>query len=99
MIAVAILDNLGNHKLSFPNVKRYITPLILSRYRIRLETNVTDTDLRNGLDIAVKACQCKPPIFRYALLGSPKAQRRREFILSAKLVELDTPWFEKIQLR
>lgn len=88
IIALCILEVLPHSSLSFQNVKRYVTTQTLTLYRIRNETKITQTDLLIGLKMAINSCRNKPISFRYAPLGSPKAEERKQYLLTAPLPDL-----------
>ena len=87
-IAICILDTLVSNPLSPANVKRYVTSHQLSLYRIRRDTKITPIDLKVGLNIAINAIRGKGESFRYAKRGSPYAEKREHFILTANIADL-----------
>lgn len=88
MLAVAMLDTLSGHALTMPNIKRYVTSDILSSYRIKRETRITDIDLQQAQLIAIHAVRGKPVNFRFARRGSAIANERADYILKTKLIDL-----------
>jgi len=89
ILSIAILDNLGlTHSLTFPNCKRYITPELLTQYRISRETQITNTDFLIAIQMIRGAMRGKPVSFRTALKGSAIAEWRTEYMLSAPIVDL-----------
>ena len=87
-LALCILETLPAHKLTFPNVKRYITTTLLTKYTIRRETKVSDVDYSTAIDIVKKAVRSKPTPFRYASKDSPWGIKRTEYFLHTPLVDL-----------
>lgn len=89
-LAVCILDTLCQHRLTPPNVRRYVTPSHLSLYRIRSTTKITPRDYDVAMLIALNISR-KSNSYRYAPRGSPKAVEREKLILTAPLVDLLKP--------
>ena len=87
-LALCILENLGKHKITFPNVKRYITPRLLSYYNIRFATKITNQDIKIALKMVIKAMTNKPIPFRHAKNGSPWGIKREEYFLRTPLADL-----------
>lgn len=87
-IAVCILDTLAYHKLTLPNVLRYVTSRQLTLYRICEQTKITARDYEVALNIARGSLHGKPNSFRYARRGSAIAKERELYIISSKLVDL-----------
>ncbi len=87
-LALCILESFQTHKLTIPNVKRYITPDLMTRHRIRRETKISDVDFSIALDMVKKAVRSKPSPFRYASKDSPNGIAREKYFLQTPLVNL-----------
>ena len=87
-LALCILDTLSSHKLTFPNVKRYVSSDLMTTYTIRRETKVSDVDYSTALSMVKNAVRNKPIPFRYASKESPWGIKRKEHFLYAPLADL-----------
>ena len=87
-LALCIMENLSTHKLTFPNVKRYVTSDLMTRYTIRRETKVSDVDYSIALDMVKKAVRIKPIPFRHAPKDSPYGIEREKYFLKTPLANL-----------
>ena len=87
-LALCILETLPAHKLTLPNVKRYVTSDLMTTYTIRRETKVSDVDYSTAIDMVKKAVRSKPAPFRYASKDSPWGIKRKEHFLHTPLADL-----------
>ena len=83
MLAFAIIEELGTHQLTMPNVERYVLPR-RTKYCIKKEEKITETDKMIAMFIVLHACAQKPIVFRYAR-GQVWTQQRKEFMMSCDL--------------
>ena len=99
LLALAIFDSLASHKITLPNVKRYVTSDLLTHYTIRRETKISDVDIRVAIDMCAKALQpvwnedekrfqSKPASFRFAPRSSPMGLAREKYFLETPLADL-----------
>ena len=82
-LAFMILEELGTHQLTMPNIDRYVLPK-RTRYRIKKEEKITEADKLIALFIITHVCQQKPIAFRYGR-GDAWTQQRKNAIMSADL--------------
>ena len=75
-LAFAIVEELGTHKLTIPNVDRYVIPK-LKKYMIRKETKITQADILTALLMIQYVCVQKDTYFRYGY-GEHYTRRRKE---------------------
>jgi len=83
VLAFAILEELGTHKLTMPNVDRYVLPK-RTKYRINKKEHITEADKLIALLIVELVCQQKPIAFRYGR-GDVWTAQRKDAIMSADL--------------
>ena len=88
LLALAILDSLSAHKITVPNVKRFVTSDLLTHYTIRRETKISDVDIRVAVDMCHKAIRTKPIPFRFAPRSSPMGIEREKYFLETPLADL-----------
>ena len=82
-LAFMILEELGTHQLTMPNIDRYIIPK-RTLYRINKNEKITETDKMIALLIVSDVCQQKPTSFRFAR-GDVWTQQRKDAIMSFDL--------------
>ena len=87
-LALCILENIGRHKITIPNVKRYVTSDLMTTYTIRRETKISDADYSTAINMIKKAVRSKPSSFRYASIISPWGIKREEYFLHTPLADL-----------
>lgn len=87
-LALAMVEQLRNHRLSFANAKRYVTPTVLCEYQIRQETTLTAKDYTTALKMAHRAIVQNPPSFRRAPPGTPAGDQRVRYMLTTPLDQL-----------
>ena len=83
VLAFAIIEELGTHQLTMPNVDRYVLPK-RTRYRINKNEKITLADKTIALFIIEKVCAQKPIAFRYGR-GDVWTQQRKDAIMSCDL--------------
>ena len=82
-LAFAIVEELGTHKQTIPNIERYVLPK-KSKYRINKKEKITTEDLLIATLIVTHVLQQKPIAFRYGV-GDVWTERRKEAFMSADL--------------
>ena len=75
-LAFAIIEELGTHKTTIPNIDRYVLPK-LTKYNIRKKTKITQADILTALLMIQHVCVQKDTYFRYGY-GEHYTRRRRE---------------------
>jgi len=88
LLALCIFESLGHHKISFSNVKRYVTSDLLSCYTIRRNTKIADQDIRVALQMITNATRNNPTPFRFAPSGSLWGIKREKYFLHTPLTDL-----------
>ena len=82
-LAFAIIEELGTHQTTIPNIDRYVIPK-RTKYRINKQEKITDADILVALFIIQKVCAQKPIAFRYGR-GDVWTSARKEAIMSCDL--------------
>ena len=82
ILAFAIVEELGTHKRTIPNVDRYVIPK-RTRYRIPKNEKITIADKTIALLIVQFVCMQKPIYFQYAVGNDARAERKKAFLETA----------------
>ena len=82
-LAFAIIEELGTHKQTIPNIKRYVLPK-LTKYCIKKKEKITTEDILIASLILTHVLQQKPIAFRYGF-GQAWTEQRKDAIMSAPL--------------
>lgn len=75
-LAFAIVEELGTHKRTLPNIERYVIPK-LTKYNIRKDTKITQADTLISLLMIEFVMAQKDVYFQYAY-GEHYTRRRKE---------------------
>ena len=78
-LAWAIVEELGTHTRTLPNIDRYVIPK-RTRYRITKSEQITLADKTIALFIVQHVCQQKPIYFQYAVGNDARAERKKAFL-------------------
>jgi len=79
-LAWAIVEELGTHKRTFPNIERYVRPK-LTRYQIRKNTKITDSDILVALLMIEYVMAQKDVYFQFGY-GKHWTHKRKEAFMS-----------------
>ena len=82
-LAFMMLEELGTHQLTMPNVDRYVIPK-RTLYRINKNEKITEVDKTIAMLLVMQVCAQKPTNFRFAR-GDVWTQQRKDAIMSADL--------------
>ena len=82
-LAFAIVEELGTHQHTIPNIERYVLPK-KTRYRIPKNEKITQEDILIASLIVVHVMQQKPIAFRYGR-GDVWTEKRKEAFMSCDL--------------
>ena len=82
-LAFAIIEELGTHKMTMPNIERYVLPK-RTQYRINKSEKITLEDKLIATLIVTYVCAQKPIAFRYGH-GDVWTQQRKDAIMSCDL--------------
>ena len=80
-LAFAIVEELGTHKRTIPNIERYVKPK-LTQYNIRKHTKITMADMLVSLLMIEFVMSQKPVQFQYGY-GEHWTSRRKDAFMSA----------------
>lgn len=80
-LAFAIVEELGTHKRTLPNIERYVIPK-LTKYNIRKETKITQADILTALLMIEYVMSQKDVYFQYGY-GKHWTHKRKEVFMSA----------------
>ena len=80
-LAFAIVEELGTHKRTFPNIDRYVLPT-LTKYNIRTKTKITQADILVSLLMIEHVMMQKDVYFQYGY-GKHWTSKRKEAFMSA----------------
>lgn len=82
-LAWAIVEELGTHRMTIPNVNRYVLPT-LTKYRIPKKEHITEEDKLISLLIVTHVTLQKPVAFRFGV-GDVWTQKRKDTFMSCDL--------------
>ena len=82
-LAFAIIEELGTHKMTIPNIERYVIPK-RTKYRINKSEKITQADIVIATLIIEYVCAQKPIAFRYGH-GDVWTSQRKDAIMSCDL--------------
>ena len=80
-LAFAIVEELGTHKRTIPNIERYVKPN-LTKYNIRNNTKITQADILVSILMIEFVMSQKPLQFQYGY-GEHWTNSRKEAFMSA----------------
>ena len=75
-IALAAIEVLRNHTMTYPNVKRHVLP-VLKMYNVKRETEITYEDIKQAILIVQRARAQKPVHFWYRRDQAGRDARKR----------------------
>jgi len=78
-LAWAIVEELGTHKRTLPNIDRYVVPK-RTRYRIPKSEKITLADKVIALLIVQHVCMQKPIHFQFGIGDVSRAERKKAFL-------------------
>jgi len=79
-LAFAIMEELGTHARTLPNIERYVKPKLL-KYTIRKETKITQADILVALLMIQHVTSQKDIYFQFGY-GEHYTRRRKEALMN-----------------